>query len=77
MQVISQFGVVEQEPEENSEGYKMQKKSNKSKSTRGSKGASHTVSSTARHLVNLLDCGHLAQQESAAVASSSGKRKCK
>jgi len=52
MQIVSQFGDVEQEPEEKSEGYKTQEKMNESKSTRGSKGASHAVSSTVSHLVN-------------------------
>jgi len=50
MQIVSQFGDVEQEPEENSEGYKTQEKMNESKSTRRRKGASHAVSSTVSHL---------------------------
>jgi hypothetical protein len=54
MQIISQFGEVEQIPEEKSEGYKMQEKKNETKSKRGSKGSSHAViQSTKFSAVNL------------------------
>jgi hypothetical protein len=52
MQITSQFGDVEQEPEEKSDGYKIQEKRNESKSKKGSKEASHAVSSTVSLLVN-------------------------
>jgi hypothetical protein len=52
MQIVSQLGDIEQEPEENSEAYKMQERKNESKSKKGGKGASPAVSSAVNHLVD-------------------------